>query len=169
MEEVLDATAGSGERVRLMLFLAFWGRGEVPPAPLRKFVRPAPYRQCDIVRHVQLDPGRQVETVPRTARKGSGGHGLGWAAVCDPRRPSADVVEGSSRFLLRLHLQQTVEVRPVVVPAPPYAQGFGQQPFLHVVADRAAGHAAQTRANPRNLAGEPSGDRIRRSCSGETR
>ena len=56
---------------------------------------------------------------------------------------SADVVERAARLLLRLHFEQPVQVRPVVVAAPPDAEGRGQQSFLNVEPDRAARDAAE--------------------------
>jgi hypothetical protein len=67
----------------------------------------------------------------------------GQPAAGTRRAPRADVVEGLAGFLARLHVQQAVEVRLVVMPAPPDSEGRRQQAFLYVVADRPARHAAE--------------------------
>jgi len=117
-------------------------------APRREIDQLACRRQLDVVRQVEFDAGREFEAAPRGAfRKDRSspirGRAIGLESARAGAASASDVEEREARFLLRLHLEEAPEVRVVIVAAAPDAQRRGDQAFLDVVADRAAGNAAE--------------------------
>ena len=125
-----------------------------PPAILLHLLRPRPVAataSMAIIAEEAAPPvnpspatGRQLEPTPGAA--GNGERGCRRRVAGTARRGAAgcaDVVERAARFLLRLHFEQPLDVRAVVVAAPPDTEGSGQQSFLNVEPDRAARDAGE--------------------------
>jgi len=109
----------------------------VEAAPVRQFAETVRSGQCDVMCHVHLDSGRDLQSTPdRPVGKRGRCPFYGPRSGADDERRS-NLVERAARRLQFLDLQQSIEMRLRVMTSATDTERCWNQPLLHVVTDRA--------------------------------
>ena len=112
-------------------------------APVRQFAETVRSGQCDVMCHVHLDSGRDLQSTPdRPVGKRGRCPFYGPRSGADDERRS-NLVERAARRLQFLDLQQSIEMRLRVMTSATDTERCWNQPLLHVVTDRASRDVGQ--------------------------